>query len=70
MAFFIGKHKAQAGWKVQPSGYACTVVGKVKNISDTTSTSFIHFKFLDAKGEVLGNVSCNSGDVEPGRFRR
>jgi len=43
------------------------VTGKVKNISDTTSTSFIQIKFLDANGEVLGNVQCNSEDLEPGQ---
>ena len=40
---------------------------KVKNISDATSTAFIHFKFIDSSGEVLGNVQCNSADLEPGQ---
>jgi hypothetical protein len=37
----------------------------VKNVSDKTSTAFIHFKFLTSSGEVLGNVQCNSSDLEP-----
>ncbi len=41
------------------------VVGKAKNVSDSTSTAFVHFKFLTDGGEVLGNVQCNSGDLEP-----
>jgi hypothetical protein len=43
-----------------------SVTGKVKNISNDTSTAFIHFKFIDKSGEVLGNVECNSADLEPG----
>ena len=35
--------------------------------SDGTSTAFLHFKFLTAAGEVLGNVQCNSSDLEPGQ---
>ena len=70
-AFTIGKHETLAGWKVKKDDAlgepAFNVVGKVKNISDETSTSFIHFKFLSSSGEVLGNVDCNSGDLEPGQ---
>jgi hypothetical protein len=40
----------------------------VKNASNDTSTAFIHFKFIDKSGEVLGNVKCNSADLEPGGF--
>ena len=43
------------------------ITGKVKNISNDTSTAFIHFKFIDKSGEVLGNVDCNSSDLEPGQ---
>jgi hypothetical protein len=39
----------------------------VKNVSDATSTAFIHPKFIDSSGEVLGNVSCSSDDLEPGQ---
>ena len=28
---------------------------------------FIHFKFISKSGEVLGNVECNTGDLEPGQ---
>jgi hypothetical protein len=66
-AFDLGKHQTLAGWTVKNDAGMFNVTGKVKNISDTTSTSFIHFKFLDAKGEVLGNVQCNSADLEPGQ---
>lgn len=69
--FTIGSHQTLAGWKVTKDtdlgDPEFNVVGKVKNTSDTTSTSFIHFKFLTASGEVIGNVSCNSGDLEPGQ---
>lgn len=70
-AFTRGKHETQAGWKVakDPVLGGFTVTGKVKNTSDATSTSFIHFKFLSASGEVLGNVGCNSGDLEPGQVQ-
>ena len=66
-AFTIGKHQTLAGWKVTNAAGMFSVVGKVKNVSDATSTSFIHFKFLTAGGEVLGNVQCNSSDLEPGQ---
>jgi hypothetical protein len=70
-AFTVGKHKTLAGWKVEQDtslGDATfNVTGKVKNISDATSTAFIHFKFIAESGEVLGNVQCNSADLEPGQ---
>jgi hypothetical protein len=68
-AFTVGKHKTLAGWKVEQDtslGDAMfSVTAKVKNTSETTSTAFIHFKFIDKSGEVLGNVQCNSADLEP-----
>jgi hypothetical protein len=49
-AFTVGKHKTLAGWKVEQDsslGDAMfSVTGKVKNISNDTSTAFIHFKFI------------------------
>jgi len=70
-AFTIGNHQTLAGWKVKQDtslGDAMfDVTGKVKNVSDATSTAFIHFKFIDSSGEVLGNVECNSSDLEPGQ---
>jgi hypothetical protein len=68
-AFTVGKHRTLAGWTVEQDtslGDAMfSVTGKVKNISDDTSTAFIHFKFIDKSGEVIGNVQCNSADLEP-----
>jgi hypothetical protein len=70
-AFTVGKHTTLAGWKVEKDTSLgetlFSVTGKVKNVSDTTSTAFIHFKFINASGEVLGNVQCNSADLEPGQ---
>jgi hypothetical protein len=70
-AFTVGSHETLAGWKVKKDtslGDAhFNVTGKVKNTSDKTSTAFIHFKFLTSSGEVLGNVQCNSSDLEPGQ---
>jgi hypothetical protein len=68
-AFTIGRRQTLAGWKVTEDDVlgGFTVVGKVKNVSDETSTAFVHFKFLSASGEVLGNVECNSADLEPGQ---
>ena len=71
-AFTVGSHETLAGWEVNKETALSekgefSVVGKVKNSSDTTSTAFIHFKFLTVTGEVLGNVSCNSSDLEPGQ---
>jgi hypothetical protein len=43
------------------------VTGKVQNTSDSTAIVFIHFKFLSASGEVLGNVQCGGYDLEPGK---
>jgi hypothetical protein len=61
-----------AGWKVEQNtslGDAMFgVTGKVKNISDDTSTASIHFKFIDKSGEVLGKVQCNSADLEQGQI--
>lgn len=69
--FTVGSHETLAGWKVSKDstlGVAeFKVTGKVKNVSDQTSTAFIHFKFLTSSGEVLGNVNCNSSDLEPGQ---
>jgi len=70
-AFSVGKYKTLAGWKVKQDtslGDAkFSVTGKVKNISDATSTASIHFKFIDKSGEVLGNISCNSADLKAGQ---
>jgi hypothetical protein len=70
-AFTVGSHKTLAGWKVRRDtslGDALfNVTGKVENISDATSTAFIHFKLIDLSGEVLGTVRCNSADLEPGQ---
>jgi hypothetical protein len=70
-AFTAGKHKTLAGWTVEQDtslGDAMfSVTGKVTNLSDDTSTAFIHFKFIDKSGEVLGSVECNSADLEPGQ---
>jgi hypothetical protein len=69
--FTVGSHKTLAGWKVTQDtslGDALfSVTGKVKNVSDATSTAFIHFTLIDSSGEVLGNVQCNSADLEPGQ---
>jgi hypothetical protein len=69
--FILGNHKTLAGWKVKQDtslgGSLFNVTGKVKNISEATSTAFIHFKFIDSSGEVLGDVQCNSADLEPGQ---
>jgi hypothetical protein len=40
------------------------VTGKLKNISDDSSTASMDFKFIDKSGEVLGSVQCNSADLE------
>jgi hypothetical protein len=70
-AFTIGSHKTLAGWKVKQDtslGHSLfNVTGRVKNISDAKSTVFIHFRFIDSSGEVLGDVQCNSADLEPGQ---
>ena len=70
-AFTVGSHKTLAGWAVKQDtslGDAqFNVTGKVKNGSHATSTAFIHFKFIDSSGEVLGSVECSSGDLEPGQ---
>ncbi|TDD45362.1 hypothetical protein E1263_38845 [Kribbella antibiotica] len=66
-AFSIGKHETLAGWTVKNEAGMFAVSGKVKNVETTTSTAFLHFKFLSATGEVLGNVQCNSSDLEPGQ---
>jgi hypothetical protein len=65
-AFTLGKHETLAGWKVVNEYDRFSITGKVKNISDRTSTAFFHVKFLRGN-EVLGNVMCNSGDLEPGQ---
>jgi hypothetical protein len=70
-AFTVGKHKTLAGWKVAQDtslGDAMfSVTGKIKNVGDATATANIRFKFIDKAGEVLGNVQCNSADLEPGQ---
>ena len=67
-AFTIGKHQTLAGWTVTKDALGSfAITGKVKNVSDKTSTAFFHVKFLNATDEVLGNVQCNSSDLEPGQ---
>src|SRR4051794_30369605 len=70
-AFTVGKHKTVAGWKVEQDtslGDAMfSVTGKVKNISDATSTAVINFKVIGKSGEVIGNVRCDSADLQPGQ---
>jgi hypothetical protein len=70
-AFTVGSHKTLSGWKVKQDtsigGAHFNVTGKVKNGGDDTSTAFIHFKFIDSSGEVLGTVQCNSADIKPGQ---
>lgn len=70
-AFTIGKHETVAGWQVQEFDWfgarEFTVVAKVRNVSTATSTAYLHLKFLTPSGEVLGNVRCGSGDLEPGQ---
>jgi hypothetical protein len=72
-AFTIGKHKTLAGWKVEKDaslGDAMfSVTGKVKNVGKAKATAYIHFKFIDKSGEVLGNVRCNSADLKPGQIQ-
>jgi hypothetical protein len=70
-AFTVGKHKTLAGWKVERDtslGDAMfSVTGNVKNVGEGKATAYIHFKFIDESGAVLGNVQCNSADLKPGR---
>ena len=70
-AFTIGRHQTLADWQVREFEWfgtrEFTVVAKVRNVSAETSTAYVHFKFLSASGEVLGNVRCGSGDLEPGQ---
>jgi hypothetical protein len=69
--FTIGSHETLAGWDIKKDTSlgepTFMITGKVTNVSDTTSTAFIHFKMINSKGEVIGNVDCNSGDLEPGQ---
>jgi hypothetical protein len=65
-AFKLGSHTGLAGWKIKDSGFGMTVVGKAKNTNDKTSTMFINVKFLKGD-EVVANVMCNTGDLEPGQ---
>ena len=70
-AFTICSHKVLDGWNVKVDtslGDAqFNVTGKAKNVSEATSTMFVHFKFISKSGEVLGNVECTTGDLEPGQ---
>jgi hypothetical protein len=72
-ALTFGKHKMLAGWGVEQNtslgDEMFGVTGKVKNISDDTSTTSIRFTFIDRSGEVRGIVQCNSADLEPGQIQ-
>jgi hypothetical protein len=73
-AFTIGSHKVLDGWNVKADSSLgdaeFQVTGKAKNVSEATSTMFIHIKFISKSGEVLGNVDCSTGDLEPGQTER
>lgn len=64
--FKLGSHTVLAGWKIKDSGFGMTIAGKAKNTDDTTSTMFVHIKFLKGD-EVVANVMCTTGDLEPGQ---
>jgi hypothetical protein len=66
-AFTLCKHQLGAGWKLSHQEYLGTkVTGTVTNVSKSTSTGIFHIKFL--KGStVVGNMSCTTGDLEPGQ---
>jgi hypothetical protein len=73
-AFTVGSHKVLKGWAVKQDtrlgDAAFSVTGKAKNVSDATSTMFIHIKFIDKSGDLLGRVVCSTGDLEPGQTER
>jgi hypothetical protein len=68
--FKLGSHTVLAGWKTENTGagspLGMSIVGKAKNTDDKTSTMFVHIKFLKGD-EVLANIMCNTGDLEPGQ---
>lgn len=68
--FKLGSHTVLAGWKTENtgagSGLGMSIIGKAKNTDDKTSTMFVHIKFLKGD-EVLANIMCNTGDLEPGQ---
>lgn len=66
-AFTLGKHRFDAGWKVQYREYlGPQLVGQVTNVSKDTSTAFFHVKFLKG-AKVVANFQCTTGDLEPGQ---
>jgi hypothetical protein len=73
-AFTIGSHKVLKGWDVKKDSTfgdaAFSVTGKAKNVSDEASMMLIHVKFIDKSGELLGDVVCSTGDLEPGQTER
>jgi hypothetical protein len=63
-AFTIGRHETQAGWKVVSEYGRFGITAKVRNVSDRAGGAFMTFKFLRGD-EVLGDVLCTSGQLEP-----
>jgi hypothetical protein len=67
-AFTEGDHEIQSGWKVTKKYDSFGITAKAKNISDSTSTSFVDFRFMKGN-EVVGSVTCNTTDLEPGQVQ-
>jgi hypothetical protein len=67
VAFTVGKHKLEKGWKLKNEEYTGTkLVGTVTNVSEDTSTAFFNVKFLKGS-KVVANFQCSSSELEPGQ---
>lgn len=67
-AFEVNGKRVLAGWKLNATSWGdFQITGKVQNVGQTsTIMTLVEFKFV--KGfEIVGEVNCMAGDVEPGR---
>lgn len=69
-AFTIGKHRLNAGWKMQYQEYLGTsLIGSVTNVSKDTSTAFFSVKVLKGNS-VLANFQCSTEELEPNQVQQ
>lgn len=66
VAFTVGKHKVDRGWKLKTEQYLGTkLIGKLSNVSDEPSTAFFTVRFLKGN-ELVANFQCSSSsELQP-----
>lgn len=66
VAFTVGKHKMEKGWKLKTEDYLGTkLVGKLTNVSGDPSTAFFTVRFLKGNNLVANFQCTSSSELQP-----